>query len=109
MHFAPFSVYAWGILGSVLAVGIEIAVKKTVISWLALLPYTLLPLLILNYCLFRLLRASDSILTAFIVFAVCNIVLRTGASLLVLHEHPSRGVWAALGLLVAAQIAKWSF
>lgn len=76
-------------------------------GWLDLLPYTLVPILVLNFFLFLMLRGSGSLLTAFITFSVCNIGMRILSAFFILKEPVGRGMWIALGLLGVAQLAKF--
>lgn len=99
-------IYLWGILASTLAVSLEALYRRSSVGWWSLLPLTILPILLLNYALFRLLRGSDSLLHAFIMFALCNLTLRTLTATLILRENVSTGTWIALGLVLGANVCK---
>lgn len=101
------SIYFWGIVGSLCAIFQETLFKSTNRSWFSLLPYILIPMFILSYALFKLQRGSDSLLTAFIIFSICNLILRINVVLFYLHDKVSRGTWIALGLVTTAQFCKW--
>ena len=102
-------VYFWAILAALCATSIETIYRLNNESWLELLPVTIIPQLALNYLIFRLLRESGSILTAFIVFSVCTFAMRITSALVILHDRVGRGTWAALGLVLLAQIIKWAW
>lgn len=97
----------WALLSSLLAIGLEVIYKSTQRSWVALLPITIIPILALNYTIFRLLR-GNGLLTAFVLFGLCNLVARITVAVLYLREPVSTGIWIALGLLFLANLAKWS-
>lgn len=99
-------VYLWGCLASFCAVWQEILCRSTNKTWLELLPYNILPMFGISYFIFKLLRLSDNLLSAFVVFAMCNLFLRVTASRFILHEQIKPGTWVAMGLLLLAQAAK---
>lgn len=96
----------WALLASLTAIGLELAYKSTERSWVGLLPFTLAPILFLNFALFQLLRGRP-LLSAFILFGLCNLAIRIGANLIYLKEPVSKGIWIALGLVLLANLAKW--
>lgn len=101
-----YSAYLWAILASCCAIFFETYCRGNPQSWVQMLPITAIPMVLLNYAIFRLLRVSDSLLSAFVVFSFSNLILRTGIVVLYLNEHVTRGTWLALGLLVLAQFSK---
>ena len=98
--------FLWAFLASSTAISLEVFYKQTTRSWVALLPLTIGPILFLNYALCKLLR-GNTLLSAFILFGLCNIVIRIGTTMFYLKEPVSKGIWVALVLVVLANAAKW--
>jgi hypothetical protein len=100
------NIYIWGFISAFLAASLETFFRYTKVSWISLLPITIIPILFLNYSLFRLLRTSDNIISAFVVFGMCSISLRVLSSVLILKDPVSRGTWAAVAIIIVAQFVK---
>lgn len=99
-------IYLWGLLASLCALVIEYTFRSTKVSWVELLPITAVPMVVINYAIFRTLRVADSWLSATVVFAVCNVSMRVVLAVWVLHERPKLGVWIAAGLLLGAAVIR---
>ncbi len=87
-------------------VTIETSFRFTDHTWLRLLPFIILPILIANFAICQLVRSAESFFGAFIVFSLCNIVLRIMSTYLILHESVKRGTWVALGFVLLANASK---
>lgn len=98
--------YLWGILASMIAIGLETLYRSSTKTWVEHLPITFVPILLLNLLLYLLLTESGSLLGAFILFSACNLLLRISVVLVYLREPVSRGTWIAMILLMLAQVSK---
>lgn len=87
-------------------IGLEILYRKATWTWWELLPIILIPNTLISYALFRLIKGSESIFGALIIFSLCGLVLRIVAVLLILREQVGKGTWIALGLVFLANLAK---
>ena len=96
----------WGLFGGALAVGIEWAFRVHIAdSYLALLPWLLLPAVGVNYAVFRLVQLNGNIVAATVVFGMATLACRLGVTLL-LGDRVGPGLWAAVGLMAMATLAK---
>lgn len=99
--------FLWGIGAGVPAVLAEYLYRTLPGPWYHYL-YLWIPLQVaIGYCIYRLVNApGNTLLDAFVVWALCTTGLRVFASVVLLHEQIKLGTWVALGLLILANIAK---
>ena len=96
----------YALVAAAAAVTYEAYVKaRPTASWLALLPVGAPLILTVNYGIFRLLHAEESIIGATVVFGLCTAALRVGVTLARGDTVPAP-VWAAFVLVVLAGLLK---
>ena len=98
--------YLWGFIGSLLAIGMELLFRKHHTGYANLLPYVVLPAMLMNYVIYKMVSSIDFYVNAFIIFSFCNLTLRILSSFLFLHEHLRPSIYVAYGFLVIAQVVR---
>ncbi len=96
--------YFWSFMGSAAAVGMEWLYLRTP-SYTAYWPVTLPLAVFVNYCIFRLMQHSGSIMVSVIVFSFSNILLRTLLTL-VTRQRVTWQTWAAFSLIAVANLVR---
>jgi hypothetical protein len=62
---------------------------------------------LIGYCVFRLVTTPGaSLVDAFVMFALATALMRAVVAVFMLDQTISKGAWAALGLLLAANLAR---
>lgn len=93
-------IYLWGVTTGVLVIACEIIFKLSPSYWAR--AWFFLPVaVVINYSLYRLVQEAPNLPAAFVVFSLVTLVLRTCASLWLVHPIGS-GTWVAIGLLILA-------
>lgn len=101
------SPYAWAIIAAAAAVTTEATCVR-----LAAGPYwrylwLWLPLYVaINYPVYRIVTASESLLDALVVFSATTLSLRVLVTLFVLRQRVAPGTWAAVALVLAANVVR---
>ena len=97
-------IYVWALLAGLAAVTLEAVYsradrfRETVWWCLALQP-------VIAYSIFRMVKMSPSIVSAIVAFSMATLALRVIVSL-GLGQPVTRGQWAAVCLILLAQIAR---
>lgn len=89
---------------SLVAIAIESYFKGTTRPYYQILPLVLLPAMFLNYCVFKIIQGSDSLLTGFILISVMNLGLRVMVTIFWFKQWPTKGVFVSLILMIAAKL-----
>lgn len=97
--------YLWSLLGSFLAVGCEVLFKTkgTYTPYIGLLWPAALGI---NYCIFKIVTGTPTLIVALLVFSLTNIMLRVALSLAT-GATVGPGTWAAVALITLANIARY--
>lgn len=75
--------------------------------WWHGLHYWIVIQLVIGYSVYQLVRApSMSLLDAFVLFALCTALMRVIVAVCILKQHIAPGAWAALALLIIANIVR---
>ena len=91
----------FGILGGLTAVGLEAAMKRPHFNWWLSLWWLAPIALFINYCIYRLVQDSPSLLAAIVVFSCVTLVSRVMVSWY-MGQPIGVGTWMAVGLMVTA-------
>lgn len=98
--------YLLAFLAGVMATSLELMYLRAQ-SFVSILWFAIPVQTVMSYFLFRLIHASGGILEAFVLFSATTLTLRL-AIRLVSTQEISATLWASYGLIVLAQIVKYS-
>ena len=97
-------IYFWGVIGGIIAVSIE-ALFTLRLPYVKLLPFVIPAAVAINYTVYRIILASPSLVSAFIVFGFTTATLRVIASL-AMSQKIGIGTWFGLGLMLMANVTR---
>lgn len=98
--------YFWAALASLAAVLVETIFRKySYFGWVKLFPIILIPMLVINYSVFRLMRDVDDFIGGFVLFSLVNLGLRALIGEFLLNESATPGTWVAIALTLLAKLA----
>lgn len=100
-------VYIYAMACSIIVTGIELLFREyRGIPYMNILPVVLIPAVVVNYLVYKIIGESKYFLEAFVIFSMCNMTIRLILSLFVLKERASVGVLTAYALVVIANIIR---
>ncbi len=101
------SSYVWGLGAGVPAVFAEYLYRTLPGPWLQYL-WLYLPIqALIGYSIYRLVTTPGvTLIDSLVVFAFCTAALRVYVTMGPLHDKVSAGTWAALGLVMLANLVK---
>ena len=92
----------WSLLASVAAVTVETYARM----WGHWTWWFLIPALIINIAVVRAIGLAPGFMFAFVLFSLFNLLLRSGVSVMVLHEPLTKANAVAMGALLVAVVAR---
>ena len=93
--------FIYGIIGGLLAVALEACMKRYGSSYRHIALLVVPGAIVVNYCVFRMVRGSPSLPAAVVIFGTVTLITRVVISLWI-GNRIGMGTWAAVGLMLAA-------